>query len=173
MPKTKQQKEEIVSKLADRIKNAKLAVIADLEGLTVEATQEFRNKCRENGVEVIAAKKTLIQQAVDNNKIEGLDIKGLEGSLNIATSTDDEVIPAKMVKEFAKDHETVAFRAGVLEGKVIDEETLKQLASLPTKNELYTKLVGSLNAPISGFVNVLAGNIRGLVNVLSAIKDNK
>jgi large subunit ribosomal protein L10 len=173
MAKTKQQKEEIIKTLIERIQNAKLAVVTDLEGLTVNDSQELRSKCKENDVELISAKKTLIQKALEESKIEGLDIKALEGSLSIVTSQSDEVTPAKLIKDFSKDHETVAFRVGVLEGKIVDEATLQQLASLPSKEELLTKLVGSLNAPISGFVNVLAGNIRNLVNVLNAIKDNK
>ncbi|MBT4723079.1 50S ribosomal protein L10 [Candidatus Falkowbacteria bacterium] len=173
MAKTKQQKEEIIKTLVGRIQNAKLAVLTDLEGLTVNDSQELRDKCKENQIELISAKKTLIQKALEESKVEGLDIKALKGSISVVTSQDDEVTPAKIIKDFSKDHESVVFRAGVLEGKIVDEATLKQLASLPSKEELLAKMVGSLNAPISGFVNVLAGNLRNLVNVLNAIKDNK
>ncbi len=79
----------------------------------------------------------------------------------------------KLVKGFSKKHEDIEFQGGILEGQIIDIEELKKLADLPSREELLAKVVGSLNAPISGFVNVLAGNLRGLVNVLNAIKDNK
>ena len=78
-----------------------------------------------------------------------------------------------MIKDFLKDKESLDLFAGVLEGKGIDAEAVNHLASLPSKEELLAKLVGSLNAPVSGFVNVLAGNLRGLVTALDAIRNQK
>jgi large subunit ribosomal protein L10 len=85
----------------------------------------------------------------------------------------DEVSAAKVVHTFAKDNEIVTIYGGILEGKFIDASGVKSLASLPSKQELLAKVVGSLNAPVSGFVNVLAANIRNFVSVLSNIKDKK
>ena len=87
---------------------------------------------------------------------------------------EDEVVPAKIVDEFKKTHEEqINFIGGVLENNFLSAEKIQELAKLPSKQELYAKIVGSLNAPISGFVNVLAGNMRNLVYVLKAIEEKK
>ena len=85
----------------------------------------------------------------------------------------DEVTPARIVNTFAKTHEVVSIFGGLLEGKFIDSAMVKSLANLPSKTELLSRMVGSFNAPLSGLVNVLAGNLRGLARVLNAYKDKK
>ncbi|MBI5077596.1 50S ribosomal protein L10 [Candidatus Falkowbacteria bacterium] len=171
MPKTKQQKEEIVKTLVDKIASAKSLIIACQDGLTVEAAQELREKCRQERVDFISVKKTLLRRALASRGFEEANIKAMSGSLALALSADDEVAPAKILKTFAKTHEQVAFRGGLLEGRLIGVEEVNFLASLPGKIELIAKVVGSIKAPVSGFVNVLAGNLRGLINVLNAIKN--
>lgn len=172
MAKNKAQKKKIVQDLSEKIKDAKSVVIADFTGLKVADSEALRKKCKEQSVYFTATKKTLLNLAL---KEQGLDLDAgtLEGSLGVAVSQEDEVAAAKIVKEFAKDHEQVTFQAGMLEGTLISVEKLKQLADLPSKQELLAKVVGSLKAPISGFVNVLSGNLRGLINVLNAIKETK
>ena len=91
--------------------------------------------------------------------------------LAIAFAMDDEVTPAKGIALFAKKNEAIEILGGILERKFIDEEMVKKLAALPTKEQLIAKMVGTISAPISGMMNVFAGNIRGLVNVLNAHKD--
>ena len=172
MPKTKQQKEDIVSRLSDKIKESKSVVVANFDGLTVNDSQVFRNTCKEAGVTVFSIKKTLLKVALKNALDQEIDTKTMKGSLYVAAGP-DEVTAAKLIKDFSKKHKDIEFQGGVLEGQVIDIEQLKKLADLPGREELLAKLVGTLNAPISGFVNVLAGNIRGLINVLNAIKENK
>jgi large subunit ribosomal protein L10 len=89
-------------------------------------------------------------------------------------SYEDEIAPAKIIAKFKKEFEKkLDFFGGILEGKFITESEMSELASLPSREELYAKVVGSINSPISGFVNALAGNIRNLVYTLSAIKDKK
>jgi len=85
----------------------------------------------------------------------------------------DEVSAARIVNNFSKTHEILQVFGGVLEGKFISVAMVKSLANLPSKQELLAKLVGSINAPVSGFVNVLAGNLRGLVGVLNNIAKSK
>ncbi|MBI3290784.1 50S ribosomal protein L10 [Candidatus Falkowbacteria bacterium] len=86
---------------------------------------------------------------------------------------EDEVAPARVIQTFAKNHEALNTVGGILEGRFVGPEKIIELSRLPSRDELLAKVVGSINAPISGFVNVLAGNLRGLVGVLSAIKDSK
>lgn len=173
MAKTKKQKQEIVKELSAKMKEAKSSIIFKHEGMPVEATTALREKCREQNVEILATKKTLLRLALEKQDIKDVDVKTFDGGIAVAISKDDEVVAAKILKDFAKTNDMLEFRAGVLEGKMISLETVKKLADLPSKQELLAKVVGSMKAPISGFVNVLQGNLRGLINVLNAIKESK
>lgn len=173
MPKTKQQKQDAIQTLSDGLKNAKATVFANFQGLTVEESQDLRGKCRKIGVDVLAAKKTLVECACNNAKIEGVNPTSFDGGVATFMSNEDETVVARVVNNFAKDHEIVSIFGGILEGKFISSYEVKQLANLPTKEELLAKFVGTINAPVSGFVNVLAGNIRNLVSVLNNIKEAK
>lgn len=173
MPKTKEQKQSIVKALSDKMRGAKSAIVFKHEGLPVSVTHELRDRCRAENVEVFATKKTLLQLALEDQGIKDADVKSFEGGIAIAISQNDEVAAAKILKEFAKKYDKLEFRGGVLEGKVITLEQVIRLSNIPSKLELLAKLVGSLKSPISGFVTVLKGNLRGLVCVLNAIKDNK
>jgi len=173
MAKTRQQKEEIIEEVLAKVEGAKSVVIANCEGLTVADSFEFRKKCWDNDVAFVAVKKTLLNRVLEKLGVQGVNSKELKGSLNLAISRDDEVASAKLVKEFAAKNKLVSFEGGLLEGKFISREEVKNLGNLPSKLELYAKLVGTLQAPVSGFIRVLGGNLRGLVTVLNAIKNNK
>lgn len=172
MAKTRQYKEQAIQTLVSDLKDSKSAVFANFQGLTVSESEELRGKCREQGVRYIASKKTLLRKALAENGLE-VDTKAFEGGVAVVLGVEDEVAPAQVIANFAKDHELVKIFGGVLEGNFIDSAKVTELSKLPSKQELYAKLVGSINAPVSGFVNVLAGNIRGFVNVLNSIKDAK
>lgn len=172
MAKTKQQKQATVKSLSQALKQAKGVVFANFQGLTVAESQELRKKCREQKVQVLAAKKTLVKRACEEiNLLPIVDPVTFAGGIATFTSVADEVAAARIVNDFAKEHKVVEIFGGILEGQYIDNAKIKYLAGLPTKNELLTKLVGALNTPISGFVNSLAGNLRNLVNVLNNIKE--
>lgn len=173
MAKSKQQKELTLGQLAEQLEAAKSVVFADFRGLTVKEATEFRNKARKEDIKVLVAKKTLMRLAFSKAGYEGVDPSKLEGALVMITGMSDEVAPAKLAAEYSKDHEALKIVGGVLERKLVDAAAVKALAKLPSKQELLAKLVGSINAPVSGLVNVLAGNLRGLVNVLNAVKDAK
>jgi len=173
MPLNKQRKEEIVKTLFEDIQNSKSFVIADYTGLTVNDTQELKEKANEQAVKIQAIKKTLLRLVLEKAQIQGINPKELEGSLAIALGLEDEVAPAKVVAEFSKDHEQMEILTGLLDSKILSREEIMALSKIPSKDELLAKLVGSLNSPISGLANVLVGNLRSLVNVLNAIKDAK
>ena len=172
MPKTRAQKAEIVDELAQKIGKMKSVVFTRISGYTMDDANSLRQKGREVGVEVMIAKKTLLNRALQSN---GFTIApdDLEGSILTTIGFDDEVAAAKLIAEFAKDRETIQIVGGILEGKFVGSDAIKQLATLPSREQLLAMLVRSLNAPISGFVNVLAGNLRSLVYVLNAIKATK
>lgn len=172
MAKSRAQKSEIVAKIADRLKRMKAAAFSQVAGYTMEDADKLRAKAAEQGVEVFVAKKTLLTLAAKEAGIE-VNPKDFEGSVLTAVGYNDEVSAAKLLKELNKEKETVKLFAGVLDGKLMNAAEVAQLASLPSKQQLLGQLVGTLNAPVSGFVNVLAGNMRGLVTVLGAIKEKK
>lgn len=172
MPKTKQQKQTAVGSLVDGIKAAKGVVFANFQGLTVAQTEELRKNARKEGVQMIAAKKTLVQRALEAVGFSDANASTFKGG--VATFVgNDEVSPAKVVASFAKKNEVVSIFGGILEGKFIDAGMVKSLSALPSKQELLGKMLGSLNAPISGFVHVNAGVLRSLMNVLNAYKAKK
>lgn len=173
MAKTRKQKEATLSELTEQLARAKSVVFADVRGLNVADTTAFRRKARKEQVGVTVAKKTLMRLALKDAGFDGIDPNALEGSMAMVIGFEDEVAPAKLVAEFGKDHEALKIVAGVLERKLVDAGSVKALAKLPSKPELIAKAIGSIRAPLSGMVNVLSGNLRGLVNVMNAIKDQK
>jgi large subunit ribosomal protein L10 len=168
----KDQKKKIVKNLAEKIKSSKSVVFSDFKGLKVKDLTKLKKELRETGVSFAVFKKTLINIALKEAKID-LDAKEMEGQIAVSVSTQDEVAAAKIIEKFAKTNENLKITGGILGNKIMSIEELKALAKLPGKDELLAKLVGTLNAPVSGFVNVLAGNLRGLVQVLKSISEAK
>ena len=175
MPKNKIQKGEISRDLSEKIKKSKSIVFAGFNALGVKDNENLRAQLRKENGEYYVAKKTLLNLALKENKLD-INIKNFDGKIAAIFSYADEVAPAKIIGNFRKDKEKegkIFFLGGVLEGKLLSKEQVEELSKLPSKRELYARLVGTLNAPISGFVNVLAGNLRGLVTVLKAISEKK
>ncbi len=171
MAKTRQEKEQTVTTLAKELEAATSVVFANFQGLSMKDIDELRKSCKEQGVQLRANKKTLLKLALKNT---GLDVDTKEFVGGVATFTgSDDITAAKIVATFAKTHEVVKIFGGIFEKAFIGEAQVKALSAIPSRHELLGRLVGTLNAPVSGFVNVLAGNLRGLVTVLSAIKDQK
>lgn len=173
MPKSKIQKQEIFRDLNEKIKKSKSVVFAGFNALGVKDNEILRSKLREEKSEYYVAKKTLLDLALKENKVE-IDTKALEGKVAAIFSYEDEIASAKVLGNFLKDKEKegkIFFLGGVLDGKFLSKAEVEALSKLPSKNELYAKLLGSLNAPVSGFVNVMAGNLRSLVGVLKAISE--
>ncbi len=176
MPKNKLQKQEILSTLTEKIKKSKSVVFAGFNAFGVKDNEDLRAKLRAENSEYYVAKKTLLNRAFKDSNIENLNTRGFEGKIAAIFSYEDEVAPAKVLGEFRKDKEKmekIFFLGGILENKLLSREQVEALSQLPSKHELYAKMVGSLNAPISGFVNVLGGNLRNLVGVLKAVSEKK
>ncbi len=174
MPKeiTLNQKREVVDNISSKMKAAKAMVFADYRGLTVEQDTELRSALRKAGVEYKVVKNTLTRFAAKENGLEGLDTY-LNGPTAMASSDNDPVAPAKVLSEYAKKYDKLELKVGVVEGRIIDINEIKALAELPPREVLIARVLGGFNAPISGFVNVLNGNIRGLVVALNAIAEQK
>lgn len=168
---TRKQKEVLVQEVTESVKEAKSVVFVDYKGLGMADMTELKAQLRKEGGAYRVMKKKLFLLAAKNAGVE-IDPKTLDGQLAIVFSVNDEVSGAKIVYTFAKGNENVKILGGVLESNVIDIANVEALAKLPSKEELLAKAVGSIKAPISGFVNVLSGNMRGLVTVLKAISSD-
>lgn len=167
MAKTRQQKEFDLAELTAKVKAAKSIVLSEYRGTTVKDIDTFRNALRKEAVFTKVYKVPLLHKALEANGISAhVDYKV---PVVVSVSAEDEVAPARIVKAVSKDVKTINILSGVVDGKFMDKSQMMALAELPSKQEMRAQLVGTLNAPVSGFVNVLAGNIRGLINVLNAV----
>lgn len=168
------EKQAVVSELKEKLSNTKGAVLTNYRGLNVALDTKLRRKLREAGVEYRVIKNTLTRIAAKDAGIEGME-QYLEGPTAIAMSDVDPVAPAKVLADFIRENklQTLEIKAGLLEGKVIDVGGVKALASLPPREVLIAQLLGTMQAPITGFVRVLNGIPSNLVYALEAIRKQK
>jgi large subunit ribosomal protein L10 len=166
------EKEATVQEVRERLGKSKSVVLADYRGLNVEEVTALRKKLREAGVEYKVIKNTLTSRAAQAAKIEGLD-QYLTGPTALAFGYEDAVTPAKILADFAKDHKKLELKGGILEGKVVSLETVKTLASLPSREVLLGQVAGMLQAPLRGLATVLAGPLRNLVYATDAVRKQK
>ena len=179
MPNAKvlEEKRALVAALAEKMKNASAGVLVDYKGINVADDTKLRRDLRNAGVEYAVIKNTMLRFAIDELGLKELE-QHLEGTTALAVSTDDAIAPAKVVSEFIKKNklentEVLTIKAGIVDGKVISADDVKALASLPSREVLIAKLLGSMQAPISNTVGVLQGVIRNAVYVLDAIRQKK
>ena len=170
MALTKDKKQEVVSEVAELLNQSKLTVVAKYEGTGVKALQQLRRDVKQNGTKVKVVKNRLVVQALKaTDKLQDVDTAALEGMLLYAFNGEDEVAPAQSLNAFAKDNPTLEFIGAIsAAGEFLPVDDVKALAALPSKDQLRGMLVGTIGAPLSGFANVLAGNVRGVMNVLNA-----
>jgi len=168
MPKTREQKEKDLQELTDKLKEAKSVVFSDYRGTTVKDIDAFRRALAKENVFSKVYKMTLVRRALAANGIDAgeLDYKT---PVILSLSVDEETAPARLIKNAGKDIKTISILSGLLDKSVYSREQVLALADLPSKDQLRGMLVGTINAPVSGFVNVLAGNVRGLLNVFNAM----
>lgn len=172
MAKTKAQKQAMVSDLGGKIANAKAIFVVAPQAIDPNEAAELKIKLAEVGGEYHVIKNTLFKIALKEAGLEELET--LNNGQNAAIFVDDQAPDAaKIMQKFIKDSEKAEFRAGYLEGKKLSAAQVSSLADLPSREQLIAQVIGTMNAPISGFVNVLAGNVRSIVNVIDAIKAQK
>ena len=161
MNKNRQIKEAKVAEIREKLEKAQAIVLADYQGLTVEEDTALRKTLREAGVEYKVYKNNLVTLAAKELGIEGLD-SYLEGPVSIAFGYEDATAPARVLNNFAKDHKKLELKAGIVDGIVYDKAGVEKLATIPSKEVLIAKLLGSFKAPLSN-----------LAYLLNAIKEKK
>jgi len=170
MALTKNKKQEVVSEVSDLLSSSKLTVVAKYEGTGVKALQGLRRDARVGGTKVKVIKNRLVIQALKATEtFKDTDSSALQGMLLYAFNSEDEVAPAQSLQAFAKANPTLEFVGALTaDGQFMAAEDVKALAALPSKEQLRSMLVGTISAPLTGFVGVLSGNVRGILNVLTA-----
>ncbi len=169
MAQTKLQKQKILDDLKDKIARQKAMVFIGIAGLKVKDISGLRKKLKEIGGNLKVAKKTLIEKAFKERKLD-FDKNRYKEEIGLVFGFQDEILPAKAVYQSGLSNEKLKILGGFFEGEFKGKEEIVALAQLPTKEELLAKLVGSISAPVSNLVYSLQYNLKGLVYLLSSIK---
>ena len=165
-------KQAVVQEIKEAIENSKSISIVEYRGLNVADISELRKQYREAGVNYKVYKNTLVNIALSELGYEGYE-EYLSGPNGFVFSNEDMVQGPKISVDFEKDHEALKVKAGIIDGKVVDADSVKALAKLPTKEVLLAQVLGGLNAPIQGFASVLNATLSSLVYALNAVKEKK
>jgi large subunit ribosomal protein L10 len=163
------QKEQAVDRLTTAINQSKAIVLADFTGIDVVSVTKLRDKFREAAVDYRVVKNRLAKIAVEAAELPGLE-EHLTGPTAMAFAQDDPLAPAQVLQKFIDDGGRVAIKTGVLDGQILSPDQVKALASLPSRDELLGKAVGTIQGPLFAFVGGLNGLLTNLVGVLSAIE---
>lgn len=167
---SKDKKKTLVADLTDLLSSSKMTVFAKYQGLTVAELQELRKAARENGVKIKVVKNRLVRVAMGEIAVyKDTDTSNLTGQLLYAISDSDEVMPAKVLANFAKDHEALEISGAFNDsGNALAVDEVKALAQLPSKNELIAQVVAQLLSPVTDTVSGLSGGISGIISGLEA-----
>lgn len=161
----------VVAEIKERLENNDIAIISQYVGVNVAQVTDLRRQLRESGVEYKVYKNTLATLALKELGLEDA-AEFMEGPTAWAFAN-DPVTPAKILKDFGKKVKFVTMSGGVLSGFVVDQGQLQALADLPSRDQLLAQVVGTIAAPLSGFVGVLNAVPRSLVNVLDQVREQK
>jgi large subunit ribosomal protein L10 len=166
------EKESLVVEIKDRLNDAGALLLADYRGLTVKEMQELRNDLRAAGSELKVYKNSLAEIAIREMALPSLDAY-LAGPTAIIFTGEDPVAPAKALTAFAKKHKALELKGGLVENQVVDAEGVKAIATLPSREELIAKLLGTMLNPIIGFARVLNGPTEAFARTVQAVADQK
>ncbi len=172
MPITKQEKEEMLQMLKEKMGSSQIVIMADYKGINVEDITKLRRRMHESGCELKVAKNTIIKIAAKELNMEGTE-PYLEGPTALAFGLSDPVAPAKVLFEFIKEYKKPKVKAAILEGQVISADQVKALSNLPSREMLLSQVVGGMQTPMYGFAGALQGLLRNLVYVLDAVREKK
>lgn len=168
---SRQKKQEIIKDLTDKLSKSHFLALIDFSGLNVFKMSELRKNLRAIGAEMKVAKKTLIDLILKQADVKNFETKNIKGEVALVFDyKGNEIEPAKILHKFSLKNEALKILGGLLNKEPLDKAQVIFLAKLSSREEVLGRFVGTLNAPIAGFANVLAGNLRGLVCVLGNIK---
>ena len=167
---SRDKKNELVAEFTELLTNAKTTAFATYQGLTVADLQKLRADAREQGVTIKVVKNRLVRVALaDIDTYKDIDTSGLTGQLLYAISSEDEVVPAKILNDFAKSNPALVVAGGFSgEGALMSADDVKALASLPSKEQLVAEDIAQLLSPVHDATNALSGNLHALLDGIGA-----
>lgn len=146
-------KQALVSEISDKIKNSQSTVVCEYRGLSVAEVTELRRNLRAEDVEFKVYKNTMFERACDDSGFE--DLKDVLSGPNAFAFSNDATAPARVLAKFAKKHNALVLKKGIVEGKVVDEATIKELSLLPNRDGMLSMLLSCLQSPVSSFARVV------------------
>lgn len=166
---TLEQKKKIVDELVEKFQRASGVYFLNFEKMTVAQTNNFRIAIKEMKLEYKVAKNTLLRKAMD--EVEGVNFPKelMFGQTGVVFAYDDPTVPAKIIEKFIKENEKPVFKGASLDGQVFDGTQLKTVAALPSKEDMYAGIVGSIGAPASGIVGSIAAVIRDIASMIEEV----
>jgi large subunit ribosomal protein L10 len=166
MALTKDKKNEVVAEVAGLLSSSKMTVVTKYQGTTVKALQQLRRQGRDNGTQMKVVKNRLVIKALEqNDALKGVDKSALEGMLLYAFNAEDEVAPAQVIANFAKQNPSLEFVGAIsADGKFLSAAEVKTLADLPSKDVLIGSVITMLMAPVNDVTNALSGNLHALLD---------
>ena len=165
-------KDEKISEIKEKVDKAQVAIVTEYRGMTVEEITKLRREIQKNGGDYMVTKNTLTKIAIKDTQYEVLS-ESLKGPSAIAFGFEDPVSPAKALSQFIKEAKKGEIVAAVLEGKLLSAQEAKALANLPTKEELYAKMLGCVNSPATGIVGSINAVMAQLTRAMAAVRDQK
>lgn len=169
---TKAFKNDKVQEIKDSMSKATVAIVTDFRGLSVSEITDLRRLLQKEGADYTVVKNTLAKIAIKDTPYESLG-EFLQGPSGIAMGFGDQVAPAKVLTQFIKKAKKSEIKGGVIDGNVISIDEVRKLSELPSKEELYAKMLGSINSPAHGVVNVVNGVARALVIAMEEVRKQK
>ena len=169
---TKAFKSDKVALIKDKIDKAQVAIVTDYKTLSVEEITKLRRELQKENGDYMVTKNTLAKIAIKDTPYEVL-AESLSGPVAIAFGYEDQVVPAKVLSKFIKETKKGAIIAAALDGKFLNADEAKALADLPSKSEIYAKMLGSINSPASGLVYTVNGVMAALTRAVAAVRDQK
>ena len=169
---TKAFKSEKISQIKEKMEKAKVAIVTDYKGLSVEEITKLRRSIQKEDGDYMVTKNTLAKIAVKGTEYEVL-ADSLTGPVAIAFGFDDQVAPAKVLAKFMKETKKGEILAAAMDGKLLSASEAKALATLPSKQEIYAKMLGCINSPASGIANSINAVMSSLTRAMAAVRDQK
>lgn len=169
---TKAFKNDKVALIKEKIDKAQVAVVSEYTGLSVEEITKLRRELQKEGGDYMVTKNTLAKIAIKGTPYEVL-VETLKGPIAIAFGFTDQVAPAKVLSKFIKDTKKGEIIAAAMDGQLMSAEEAKALANLPSREELYAKMLGCINSPASGIANSVNAVMSSLVRAVAAVRDQK
>lgn len=153
------EKEQVVQQASESLREIRGIYLADFTGMTVEKLSLLRRKCRDQKVQFRVIKNTLLKRAFNSHGITALD-PYLVGPTGVVYSAESEMSPAKILSDFAKEHERPRLKAAVVDGQLFDEKQIARLAALPSREVLMSQLLGTVIAPMTSFLAAIEATLR-------------